>query len=91
MVYWVISLSLIVIVLGYITINLFRKVVKQEKIMASYLEYLDSISRIIEFSDEKLKQSSLNEAFSNDDEIGFFFQEIKKIQKLLNNFNIRKQ
>ena len=52
----IVILSILVVTLGYTTYNLLRKFEKQEDILAGYLEYLDKISRVIEVSDEKLKE-----------------------------------
>lgn len=75
--------------LGYTTINLYRKNIVQEKILFSYLEYLNKISGIIEFSDNKLKEVDAKGSFASDDEIGFFFEQIKQIQEILNQFNVK--
>ena len=73
----IILLSVLVVVLGYTTFNLLRKIEKQEDILSSYLTYLDRISRVIEVSDKKLKTIDAKGTFSSDDEVGFFFQQIK--------------
>ena len=86
----IIILSVIVIVLGYTTYNLLRKFEKQEDILAGYLEYLDKLSRVIEVSDEKLKEIDSRGTFESDDEVGFFFQQIKGLQDILNDFQLRK-
>jgi hypothetical protein len=86
----IIILSLLVVALGYTTYNLLRKFEKQEDILASYLEYLDRISRVIEVSDEKLKQVDARGTFKSDDEVGFFFQQIKGLQDILNEFQMKK-
>ena len=86
----IIILSVIVIALGYTTYNLLRKFEKQEDILASYLEYLDKLSRVIEVSDEKLKEIDSRGTFESDDEVGFFFQQIKGLQDILNDFQLRK-
>ncbi len=86
----IIILSVIVVVLGFTTINLLRKNEKQEDILLGYLKYLDNISRVIEITDEKLKKIDAKGSFEGDDEIGFFFKNIKEIQKVLNDFNIKK-
>ena len=52
----IVILSIIVVVLGFTTINLLRKNEKQEDILLGYLKYLDNISRVIEVSDEKIKK-----------------------------------
>ena len=92
----VIILGLMVVILGYTTFNLLRKLEKQEDamnnqatILASYLSYLNKISDIIEFSDKKLKEVDHKESFKSDDEVGFFFEEIKQIQDTLNQFKVK--
>lgn len=72
------------------TFNLLQKNEKQEDILLGYLQYLDNISRAIEVSDEKIKKIDIKGSFEGDDEIGFFFQTIKQIQEILNDFNIKK-
>ena len=86
----IIILSLIVVVLGFTTINLLRKNEKQEDILLGYLTYLDNISRLIEVSNEKIKKIDIKGSFEGDDEVGFFFKNIKQIQEVLNDFNIKK-
>ena len=86
----IIILSILVVVLGYTTINLLRKIEKQEDILTGYLAYLDKISRVIEVSDEKLKTVDARGMFSSDDEVGFFFQQIKGLQEILNEFILKK-
>jgi hypothetical protein len=75
--------------LGFTTVNLLKKNENQEDILASYLLYLDRISRIIELSDERLKKVDAKGSFESDDEIGFFFKEVKEIQEVLNEFQVK--
>ena len=89
-------LGLMVVILGYTTFNLLRKLEKQEDtinnqatILTSYLSYLNKISDIIEFSDKKLKEIDHKGSFKSDDEVGFFFEEIKQIQSTLNQFKVK--
>ena len=79
------------LILGLIftTLNLLRKNEKQEDILMGYLQYLDKLSHIIEFIDGKLKEIDHKGSFEADDEIGFFFEEIQNIQKVLNEFKIK--
>ena len=86
----IISLSILAVVLLYTTINLLRKNEKAEDIVVGYLIYLDQISKVIEASDEKLKKIDQKESFKSDDEIGFFFEQEKKIQEILNEFKLKK-
>ena len=96
MIILIVILGLMVVILGYTTFNLLRKIEKQEDainnqaiILASYLSYLNKISDIIEFSDKKLKEIDHKESFKSDDEVGFFFEEIKQIQSALNQFKVK--
>ena len=87
----IVILSILVIILGYTTINLLRKNEVAEDIVVSYLQYLDQISRVIEISDEKIKKVDIKGSFEGDDEVRFFFTTIKDIQNILNDFNIKKE
>ena len=82
------SLIIVTLVLSYTTYNLLHKNEKQEDILAQYLLYLDQLSKVIEHSDARLKKIDAKETFKSDDEIGWFFEEIKVIQERLNNFKI---
>ena len=83
-------LGVLVVVLGFTTFNLLRKNEKQEDILASYITYLDQLSRIIELSDEKLKKIDERQIFKSDDEIGFMYEQIKELQRILSNFRVEK-
>ena len=87
----IIILSVLVIALGYTTFNLLRKFEKQEDILVGYLDYLDKLSRVIEVADEKMKDVDSKGTFSSDDEVGFFFQQIKGLQDILNEFQLEKR
>ena len=87
----IVILSILVIILGYTTINLMRKNEVAEDIVVSYLQYLDKISRVIEVSEKRIKDVDIKGSFEGDDEVGFFFKTIKDIQNILNDFNIKKE
>ena len=78
-----------VVVLGYTTFNLLKKNELQEEILISYLDYLTKISGIIDFSAKKIEEIDSKETFKSDDEIGFFFEQVKQIQDILNQFRIQ--
>ena len=81
-------LIIAVITLGYTTYNLLRKNEKQEDVLAAYLLYMDNLSKIIEHSSDRLKKIDTKGTFESDDEIGWFFEQIKVIQERLNNFKL---
>ena len=82
-------LGVLVVVLGFTTFNLLKKNEIQEDILIGYLQYLDKLSQIIEFTDKKLKEIDYKGSFESDDEIGFFFEEVKNIQSILNEFKVK--
>lgn len=84
-----IFLGLMVVVLGYTTFNLLRKNEKQEDILAGYMTYLNKISDTIEMAETKMNEVDAKGSFKSDDEIGFFFEQIKTIQTALNAFVIK--
>jgi hypothetical protein len=83
-------LGCLVVILGFTTFNLLKKNEKQEDILVEYQNYLDSLSRIVEFADEKIKTIDSKGIFKTDDEVGFIYEEIKNLQKVLSNFRIDK-
>jgi len=84
------SLSVLVVILGFTTVNLLRKNEKAEDIVVGYLDYLDKFSRIIEASNKKLKEVDNKRIFEKDDDVGVIFDSILKIQDILNEFNVKK-
>ena len=84
----IIILSTTTLVLGFTTWNLLRKNERQEDVLASYLSYMDSLSKIIEHSATRLNKIDEKGTFKSDDEIGWFFEQVLKIQSRLNNFRL---
>jgi len=89
MIFLIIFLIGLSAVLGFTTYNLLKKNEAQEDILASYMSYLNKFSDIIEFSDKKLKEVDAKGTFKSDDEVGFFFEQIKALQDILNSFNVK--
>ena len=81
-------LSILVVILRFTTINLLRKNEKAEDIINSYQEYISNITEQIKFSEKRLNEIDERGIFKSDDEIGWFFNEIKKIQEYLSRFKI---
>ena len=89
MIFLMIFLIGLCVVLGFTTYNLLKKNEAQEDILSSYMTYLNKISDIIDFSDKKLKEVDEKGSFKSDDEVGFFFEQIKALQDILNSFNVK--
>ena len=75
---------IIEIILGLVVIFLSVVVFYALKRINQYEELLIEFQQIVQFSSDKLKQVDSKGTFESDDEVGFFFKEIQKIQKLLN-------
>ena len=89
MILTIIILSILVVVLGYTTFNLLKKNEKQEDILTGYMAYLNKISDTIELAENKMNEVDAKGSFKSDDEVGFFFEQIKTIQTALNSFVIK--
>ena len=76
----------VVVILGYTTINLLIKNEKAEDIIVSQREFINNFRSSIEDADKKLQELDTRGSFSSDDEIGWFFNEIKKLQNALSRF-----
>jgi hypothetical protein len=86
---WVILVHVIEIIgiAGYLII---RKNNKLEKALIEQQQYIDAISIVIEDSANTIQELDNRGAFEADDEVGTFFRNLKEIQNVLNQFNIRK-
>ena len=81
-------LGLVVVILGYTTFNLLNKNEKAEDIIVSYQEFIKNINGQINESNKRLNEIDQRGLFKSDDEIGWFFNEVKKIQKNLSRFKV---
>ena len=70
--------------ISYIIWNLLRKNERQEDIINTQNEYIQTISTIMTESNKKIKEIDSKQIFQPDDEIGWFFNGIKEIQELIN-------
>lgn len=85
---FVIILSVLVLLLGYISYNLFRKVEQLEKIVDSQEQYISKFSNTVDFANRRLGEIDEKGTFQSDDEIGWFFESVKTLQNELNDFNL---
>jgi len=74
--------------ISYIIWNLLKKNERQEDIINTQNEYIQTISTIMTESNKKIKEIDSKQIFQSDDEIGWFFKGIKEIQDLINEYNI---
>ena len=77
----------IIAILAYILI---KKVRNLEAVVVEQQQYIDTIAIVIDQADERMKELDASGMFSSDDEIGFFFENIKEIQSVLNDFKVKK-
>jgi len=91
-----IILALMVVVLGYTTFNLLRKVEKQEDelgkrqdVIISYQTYINSLGEIIHTMTKRIDKIDAKGTFQSDDEVGFFFQRLKTLSDMLKPYNIK--
>ena len=84
----IIILGISVVVLGFTTWNLLRKTEKQEDIILQYNDYITEFNKQIDIADERLKKIDEKGTFKSDDEIGWFFKQIKVIQDGITRFKI---
>ena len=81
---WIITtiiLTIITTVLGFALYNLLKKNEALE-------DFITKQSDAINECDKRLKQIDDKGIFYSDDEIGWFFKELKKIQEALNEFTL---
>ena len=79
---WIIStiiLSIFITAMGFSLRNL---IVKNEKLE----DFITKQSEAVNSCDRRLKEIDRKNIFYADDEIGWFFEEVKKIQEALNEF-----
>ena len=79
-------LSLLVLTLGFATVNLLRKLEKYEDIIINYDNYIIDLTKQVDYSTKRLKKIDEKGMFEGDDEIGWFFKNIKDIQTKLERF-----
>tara|TARA_Y100000593_G_C4310362_1_gene338038 strand:- start:2348 stop:2632 length:285 start_codon:yes stop_codon:yes gene_type:complete len=76
----IIIIILLIIVLIFVSYLLYLSLKK----INQYEEFILQISKIIEFATEKMKQVDASGHYESDDETGFFFEQMKQIQNILN-------
>tara|TARA_R110000765_G_scaffold99134_1_gene186128 strand:+ start:150 stop:422 length:273 start_codon:yes stop_codon:yes gene_type:complete len=84
-----IILTLVITASFFIIRNLMKKTENQEDVIKEYEDFISKQSEAIHACDKRLKEIDDKGIFYSDDEIGWFFREIQKIQDALNEFTIK--
>ena len=81
-----IILTVVVVTSFFIIRNLIKKNENQEDVIKEYEDFIIKQSEAITACNQRLKQVDDKGIFKSDDEIGWMFKEILKIQEALNEF-----
>ena len=72
--------------LSYIIYNLLRKVEQYEDVVQDQVQYLQNISNSIYEGQKHLQNLDEKGVFQSDDEVGYFFEQMKYVQDELNRY-----
>ena len=96
MIYIIAILSLLVVVLGFTTFNLLRKVEQSEDelkrrqdAIISYQDYINGLGSTVEFMTKRIDEVDAKGTFKSDDEVGFFFERLKMLNDMLRPYNVK--
>ena len=85
-----IKMEIILVILLTLSVSIsfvaIRNLIKKNEVME---DFINKQSDAIAACDTRLKQIDQKGVFYADDEIGWFFEEVKKIQEALNEFRMR--
>ena len=82
---WIIATIILIIITTVLGFALFNLIKKNEALE----DFITKQSEAINECDRRLKEVDRKNIFYADDEIGWFFQEVKKIQEALNEFTLK--
>ena len=96
MIYIISILSILVVVLGFTTFNLLRKVEQSEDelkrrqdAIISYQEYINGLGSTVEFMTKRIDEVDAKGTFNSDDEVGFFFERLKMLNDMLRPYDVK--
>ena len=78
------------VLLGYGVYNSIRKVEKYEDLVQDQVGYMKNISDLIVDSQKHLENLDEKGVFQSDDEVGYFFNQMKAVQDELNQYMLPK-
>ena len=76
----------IILILSYIIRNLLLKVENYEDVTLDQTQYLQNVSNLIGDSKKHLNKLDERGVFQSDDEVGYFFEQMKLVQKELDRY-----
>ena len=79
-------LGSLVVILGFTTFNLLRKIEKTEDIIINYDNFIEEYSKQLGIADKRLNKIDERGVFKSDDEVGWFFNNLKRLQNDLSKF-----
>ena len=82
----IIILSILIIVLLIAIRNILIRAEKYEDVIQDQVQYLQNISNALYESKKHLQKLDENGVFQSDDEVGYFFEQMKLIQKELDRY-----
>jgi len=74
------------LIIGYVIWNLLRKVEKLENTITIQEKYILEFYDLVKTSEDKIKEIDSKQLFQSDDEVGFFFTNLKTIQEALSDY-----
>ena len=78
--------AILVGVVGYVIWNLMKKVEKLESMIDVQERYITDFYDLVKQSELKIKEIDSKQLFQSDDEVGFFFNNLKTIQEALSDY-----
>lgn len=88
MIYIIILLIIVIFILAFVIRNLLLKQENAEDVIIKYEERFKFINKELENIDIKISKIDEKESFKSDDEIGWFFNSVKKLRDELLNYKI---
>ena len=82
-------LTVLVLILGFTSFNLLKKYEAVEDVVNQYDTYITEFSNEVTSIEKRIKEIDAKGTFEGDDEIGWFFKQIKVIKKRLSKFKIK--
>ena len=82
---WIIATIILTITTTTLSFSLYNLLKKNE----SLEDFITKQSEAVNSCDRRLKEIDRKNIFYADDEIGFFFKEVQKIQEALNEFTLK--